>query len=184
MADLSKIPIVDIELPDAPGIWPLGPGWWFLIVAIALIAYVFYKSKHLSKIVPVISRPKGPSARKEAIKKMNRLTTDDGVAEITELLRQAALSYYPREQVAGLTEADWLVFLDDGLPEEHKNFVNLIDYWMTANYSAAEVDKSIFEVCRSQALIWLEHALPPAKKSRPKQDSNPQEKRSKGVDND
>ena len=34
--DPTEIPIRDLHLPDAIGWWPLAPGWWLVIVLIAV----------------------------------------------------------------------------------------------------------------------------------------------------
>lgn len=166
MDTITQLPLAGIQLQDPPGFWPLAIGWWLIIFSlIALLVLWLVFVRKVSFKLSLSPARKSPSARKEAIKKLNRMTAKDGVGEITELLRQAAMTYYPREKVAGLVEDQWLRFLDLGLPTEHRNFINLADYWMTANYSGTGVDEKVFTVCQSQALLWLEHALPPNKHS-------------------
>ena len=43
----------DIQLPIEPGLWPLAPGWWLLMLAIiasiALVVYFYFKRKNSLK---------------------------------------------------------------------------------------------------------------------------------------
>ncbi|MFA0521970.1 DUF4381 domain-containing protein, partial [Vibrio sp. 10N.222.55.E8] len=88
-------------------------GWWAVIItAIALIALVFFIVKR---------RQKKQQAKNEALayfqpKKNNRSQkSSPSPSEAQDIIRQAALSYFPREKVAGLAGDDWLKFLDSQL---------------------------------------------------------------------
>lgn len=104
----------DIHLPPEPGVWPPAPGWWLLGVVVltgfcwlgwrglqALQRYLLYR--RVAKQLKIIC------ARFEESGSEQQLT-----AEISRLLRRAALREQPRQNVAGLTGSAWLDFLDSG----------------------------------------------------------------------
>ncbi len=113
--DPELIPLRDLQLPDMVGWWPLAPGWWFLIVlASAGGLYLSYKQ---------FLKWRWNAARRLALSELARLRqsyeqgTDALILakELSELLRRSMLAYAPRGEVAGLTGARWLEWLDRGL---------------------------------------------------------------------
>lgn len=103
----------DIHLPPPPRLWPPAPGWWvFSIVAIAAVVF----GVRFALAAWRRGRP-----RRAAVRAMAELRSryesgeapDVLTAELATLLRRAAMNRHPRAQVAGLTNRDWLEFLDD-----------------------------------------------------------------------
>lgn len=144
--------LADLHLPAIPDPWPLAWGWWasaLLIIALFTLLYIV-----LNHIKTQRGLKKG---KKQAL---NQLKHTQSVSEINTLLRQAALTYFPRDQVAGLSGYQWMAFLDHQLAEQHQGFVSLNDAWTQALY-ASETEEDIRDACRHQAEIWLKHALPP-----------------------
>lgn len=115
--DPTQIPLRDLHLPEPVGWWPLAPGWWVLI-AIALfglgylarLAWLRWRSNRLRRIalreLSVLARDYEQGAELVALSK-----------RLSELLRRAMLAYAPRREVAGLTGAAWLGWLDRGLDD-------------------------------------------------------------------
>lgn len=111
----SSIPLRDVHLPDAIGIWPLAPGWWVLIAVTLVLAGVglryLWQSYRLG------------ASRRVALRALGRLHADYKhhgnpvafAAEVSELLRRAMLAYSRRAEVAGLTGQAWLDWLDKDL---------------------------------------------------------------------
>lgn len=107
----------DIHLPPAVDWWPPAPGWWLLLtlaiaIVFALIAWLLrYRKKN--------------RYRRLALKQLQLLRgqwqqqRDDRslMQAINQLLKQTALAAYPRERVAALNGAEWLLFLDSGLKQ-------------------------------------------------------------------
>lgn len=102
----------DIHAPPPPGLWPPAPGWWLLgLVLLGLI--VWLGIRHLQR-----QRRRRPIH--QALTELQAWTEraagreDDPqtAAELSELLKRAALVHYPRTEVAGLTGEAWLEFLD------------------------------------------------------------------------
>ncbi|MBV1915190.1 MAG: DUF4381 domain-containing protein [Pseudomonadales bacterium] len=102
----------DIHLPDAPGLWPLAPGWWILIVLlIALVSAAIYL---------VISYRRKNRYRKLATRQAEiiftqfRLTDDKTKASkqyielALSLLKQVSLHRFPDDPVAALSASQCL----------------------------------------------------------------------------
>lgn len=115
--DPQQIPLRDLHLPDPTGWWPLAPGWWFLIaLALAGLGYLLRNAW-------LDWRRNAP--RRLALRELARLRGEyeRGVdivtfaRELSELLRRAMLACAPRAEVAGLTGARWLEWLDRGLDD-------------------------------------------------------------------
>jgi hypothetical protein len=107
----------DIHIPAAVSWWPPAPGWWLLlIVAVAsLAAALFWLRNYRRK----------NRYRRLALQHLQTLRgqwqqqrDDNALTQaINRLLKQTALAAYPRQRVAALTGADWLLFLDSGLKQ-------------------------------------------------------------------
>ncbi|CZF84686.1 DUF4381 domain-containing protein [Grimontia marina] len=143
------LPLADIHLQQAPGIWPLAWGWWLVIAAvfIALLLVVYWLRMRNYRL----------AARKEALAALNEVRS---VSDINALLKRAALSYYPREQVAGLTGERWLVFLDNQLPLPEQGFVAESELWQKGTFSNVPCGESDLVRAKSLATRWLKTAIP------------------------
>ena len=115
--DPEQIPLRDLHLPEAIAWWPLAPGWW-VVIALMLLALGYLARIWLGK-------RRRSAARRHALKQLARLMADfeqhgDVVAfssAMSELLRRTMLAYAPRKEVAGLTGAEWLAWLDRDLDQ-------------------------------------------------------------------
>ena len=115
--DPAQIPLRDLHLPDAIGWWPLAPGWWGVIV-IAAVALAWLLRNFLH------TRARG-AARRHALRQFEKLTVEYAQhnnavlygTQLSELLRRTMLAYAPRKEVAGLTGAAWLEWLDRDMQE-------------------------------------------------------------------
>ena len=102
----------DIHLPNSIGWWPPAPGWWFIMLVVALfMAWISWRSW----LWWWAMKPK-----RQALKILDQLETQskgnvpagDICAQVSQLLRRVALTYYPTNQVAGLKNDDWIIFLN------------------------------------------------------------------------
>jgi hypothetical protein len=113
--DPEQLPLRDLHLPEAVGLWPPAPGWWFLMaLAAGGVVYILYKQ---------FLKWRFNAARRVALSELRRIRQEyeagaDALIlakELSELLRRSMLAYAPRGQVAGLTGDRWLEWLDQGL---------------------------------------------------------------------
>ncbi len=100
----------DIHLPQAISWWPPAPGYGLLLlilVAAVLMALFFYRTRQARHL------------RKQALSQLTHLqrihrehlNVSITAAQISLLLKQVALQYYPRSHVAALQGEAWLDFL-------------------------------------------------------------------------
>lgn len=145
----SLLPLDPIMLPSPPSWLPLTWAWWVSIAAgimtlLAIWGFIRWKKKRLAP-------------KKAALRILKQGSTPSSAIE---LVRQSALCYFPREEIAQLTGKEWYLFLDEQLSTPL--FADNYDKWQHALYSKQHNDES-------QALIehcahWIEHALPPKKR--------------------
>lgn len=145
----STLPLNPLHLPEAPSWLPLSWGWWAIIASVllcALLALFFMRWKK-RRLAP----------KKTALR---MLTNDNKPSEAIELVRQAALCYFPREEIAQLTGKEWYQFLD--AQTENRHFSDNFDVWQQALYSKQPVAESelLIDHCRD----WIENALPPKRR--------------------
>ncbi|MBE8577679.1 DUF4381 domain-containing protein [Vibrio sp. OPT18] len=143
--------------PNAPTWWPLAWGWWAVIItAITLISLVFFIVKR---------RKNNQKAKQEALSYFSNSQSQDGLSpsKAQDIVRQAALSYFPREKIAGLSGDDWLTFLDAQLAKPL--FVAKHPQWQQALYQDAALMNDDQKKAQQQLVndceTWLRKALPP-----------------------
>lgn len=113
--DPEQIPLRDLHLPEAIGWWPLAYGWWIL-VGFAVLGILFLLRR-------AFLRWRANRPRRISLRELQRVHGEfqrgmDATAlskQLSQLLRRAMLAYAPRDEVAGLTGASWLEWLDQGL---------------------------------------------------------------------
>ncbi|MEZ8369290.1 DUF4381 domain-containing protein [Vibrio splendidus] len=143
--------------PSAPSWWPLAWGWWAVIVtAIALIALVFFIVKRGQK---------NQYAKNEALAcfRDSQPSNTLSPSAAQDIVRQAALSYFPRDKVAGLSGDDWLAFLDAQLAKPL--FAAKQSQWQQALYQdtalMSDEQKKAQQQLVNDCETWLRKALPP-----------------------
>lgn len=109
----------DIHLPTPIGWWPPAPGWWLLAALIIFGA--------LALCIGLTRRARQRRYRKFALAQLRTLYAnwqqqrdDIAFAQATNrLLKQTALAAFPATNVAALSGADWLDWLDRQLRKPH-----------------------------------------------------------------
>ena len=101
----------DVVPPPAPHWWPPAPGWWVALLVAAIVAALAIRH----------ARPRWRRWRMrrrwlaalEAIARRHQAGALETAtaAEVSQLLRRAALERFPQSGAAGLVGADWLSFL-------------------------------------------------------------------------
>ncbi len=108
----NSLKLRDIHLPGDPSFWPLAPGWWLLLILVLLIgAWLVFKLLH---------RMRQKKHQQQILNEYTQLETkllnnpnNEAIANINIFLRRLAISKYPRSDIASLTGANWLQFLDE-----------------------------------------------------------------------
>lgn len=104
-ADLSHL--ADIVVPAPISWWPPAPGWWIVGAALLAVLAVLARQLYL--------RHRRNAYRRAAIAELSAIGSvadGAGLTAISSILKRTALVAYPRGDVASLTGADWLTFLD------------------------------------------------------------------------
>ncbi|WP_425599997.1 DUF4381 domain-containing protein [Lysobacter antibioticus] len=145
----APLPLRDIHQPDAPSLWPLAPGWWMLIAAVALVALLVYvwqrrRQRRRRDIARVFDQALEAAATPAA-----------EVAAMSELLRRAARRH--DRQADRLQGEQWLEFLDRG--SKRSDFVDgpgrlLLDGGYRREADAAQV-AALRELARQRFLRWM-----------------------------
>lgn len=163
---MEPLPLRDIHLPAPISWWPPAIGWWLLAVAL-IVGTVL--------AVWLIRRWRRATPTKLALRELDYLAQDAGLdpaeklRRLSILLRRTALSFYPREQVAGLTGEAWLLWLDSafGAPR----FSEGPGRWLAeAPYRptpAADIEP-LLDLCRD----WIK-ALAKSQRRAPSTDARP-----------
>lgn len=120
MMDPAELPLRDIHMPEPVSWWPPAAGWW-LLAALAILSVLtvwLVRRWWLRRRWYPRRRAKHALAR---LRNGYALHRDDSrlIRELSACLRRTALTVAPRSEVAGLTGAAWLAWLDrfhDGQP--------------------------------------------------------------------
>ncbi len=109
--EAATLPLRDIHLPEPVSWWPPAPGWWGLLAlgCLLLVAALLIRRWRNRRYL-----------RRLALQELQRIEQQyrqhrepvELARAISVLLRRTAISHYPRHDIAGLTDANWLAFLD------------------------------------------------------------------------
>ncbi|KLN65136.1 MULTISPECIES: DUF4381 domain-containing protein [Vibrio] len=145
----SPLPLNPMHLPEPPAWLPLAWGWWALIGGLLTLALTTWLIIRWNK--------KRLAPKKTALRLLAR---NQRPSEAIELVRQAALCYFPREEIAQLTGKEWYVFLDSQLstPRFSANY----NSWQQALYSKQPISNA--EELIKDCSDWVNQALPPKKR--------------------
>lgn len=109
-ASQTALQLRDIHLPAEPGWWPPAPGWW--VVATLSLALLVWLGRIALRHYRLHRQRQRILAMLDALTQPGGEVSPAAIAEISMLLRRLALARFPRQQVAALTGAEWLRFLD------------------------------------------------------------------------
>ena len=148
----TPLPLADIHLQSAPNFWPLPWGWWLVILitlSVVIAGSIWLYRRHQQRL-----------ALREAKRQLKHI---DNLSALNTLLKRAALSYFPRETVAGLTGQAWLAFLDAQLPEKRRGFLAYEASWQKNMFANTPLAPHELTELKHLAQQWLQFALPPKK---------------------
>ncbi len=141
-----------LQLPELPSWLPLSWGWWASFAAVILVLTTL--------TLLVRAKQKQLAPKRTALRMLSPDLEQQTPSNAIELVRQAALCYYPREQVSHLTGADWYSFLDSQL--DTPLFMKNEESWQQALYQKQKVDNA--EDLVADCYQWVSNALPPRKR--------------------
>ncbi|MCA0934322.1 DUF4381 domain-containing protein [Vibrio alginolyticus] len=151
--DNQSLNLEPLVLPNQPDWFPLAWGWWavlagIIIAVLGLALFFKWRTKRLR-------------AKKTALKLLTHSVPPHTPSSAMEILRQAALSYFPRTEIAPLTGSTWYEFLDSHTNETR--FTDKQQQWQATLYqkSPQEHHQDLIDDC----VFWVSHALPPKKKA-------------------
>ena len=145
----------DIHLPAEIGNWPPACGWWLLLLlfAVALIfsikALILFRRRRLAK--------------RQALQYLAQLapSQSDWPVQLNHLLKRLVITYFPQADVAALHLHSWSDFLASHLPlQSQAEFSEQMQILQRYIYRPKGVAPD-FELARSHAERWIEHAIPP-----------------------
>jgi uncharacterized protein DUF4381 len=102
----------DVHPPAEPGWWPPAPGWWLVLLAALALAVIATRYA-----MPRIRRWR---MRRRLLKELDAIAlrhragsdATTVAADVSQLLRIAALERFPERQAARLHGRDWIAFLE------------------------------------------------------------------------
>jgi hypothetical protein len=147
---MSELELLDILLPKNLEHGPLAIGWWLLIglVLILLTGAALWAYKAIQR----------RAAKRQALAELSQLKTENATAaQLNQLLKRAALAYYPRERVAALSDTTWFEFLDEQ-SQGRTDFCADLFVWQQSLYAAPQPANLAMFACAER---WLKLALPP-----------------------
>ena len=108
-----------LRVPADIGWWPLAPGWWILIgcavLLLAVLAYRWHKHRQRN------------AYRRTALRQLETImdTTEHSIwlGQINALLKSVAVHAFPRRDIAALSGARWLEFLNNSCGKSSKQIV-------------------------------------------------------------
>ena len=111
------------------------------------------------RLASALSKKRHLAAKKTAQRLM---ASHQKPADAIELVRQAALCYFPREEIAQLTGKEWYEFLDSQLNQPV--FIANYELWQQALYSKHPIQET--HTLLQDCSLWIDQALPPKRKRR------------------
>lgn len=142
-----------LHLPPLPSWWPLAWGWWSsaAVVLVIILLVLFLVRRKRRRLAP----------KQTALRLLGQSAEYQKPSAAMELLRQAVLCYFPREEIAHLTGHEWYSFLDEQLNQPL--FVPNLLLWQQALYQKTPLEhpEQLVNDCQQ----WINQALPPQKRS-------------------
>lgn len=101
----------DIHLPDAVSWWPPAIGWWILLVIV--ISIIIFLPRLYRRVTYIPLNKIALQSFENIIASYNNSNNPvELITATSKLLRQVAMSYHPREEVACLTGEEWIDLLN------------------------------------------------------------------------
>jgi hypothetical protein len=148
-----ELPIAEIHLPAQVSMWPPAYGWWIVLLLILITLFAVFKL--------VQKWRKNRVQRNFALDELNAVDLEHYAAwqQINEIMKRAAMVYYPRAQVAALTGEKWKTFLLEGLGKKGSaKTAEFDDNWLNFAYTP-KVNQQQVQSYHQFAQVWLKQGL-------------------------
>ncbi len=110
----------DIHLPDAISWWPPAIGWWILL-ALIILAFIFIPKLYRRMAYTPLKKVANNTFQNIVDKYNESNNNSNFVNETSQFLRQTAMSYCGREEIAQLTGDQWVQALNNITEQDHFN---------------------------------------------------------------
>lgn len=140
----------DIQTPVEIGLWPIAYGYWILIIialmsSIAIFVYLSKRRKH-------------NAAKRAALIELAELDLQAThyIANVSAVLKRAAMSYCERNLVASLSGSTWHKWLSQQVKQPPTELCELL----SLSYQQQPLTESQAIALKQCAEQWLKNALP------------------------
>lgn len=134
-------------------VWPLAWGWWVLgaivIVALSLTIFFWIRQRRFSL------------AQRQAITEIKQISDSDNAwpSQMNQVLKRAALAYYPAHSLSGLYGQRWTQFMVSRVKTRHQpEMARALNQLQDMLYQPAKPDPALFKTCQQASLNWLKKA--------------------------
>lgn len=157
--DSQQLQLQDIVIAPAAQWWPLAPGWYVLVGTLSVL--IIYS------IWTTVRAVKRRRARREALRQLTALQQQPhgSINDITLLLKQAALAYFPHACINNTDNAAWWAFVGNQLSTgQQRRHQALLEALQQASYQPVTAQQQWLTAYYEFADLWLRQALPPSRK--------------------
>ncbi|MGF1701955.1 DUF4381 domain-containing protein [Photobacterium makurazakiensis] len=145
MDNTQLLNLAPIDIPAEPSWWPLPLSAWILIgIAVCIVVIV---------LAVAVWRHVREQIKRKALYQLSELAEQQDLPSLDNLLRRIALTYFPRNEVAGLTGEAWLKWLDAQLVTPQ--FLPLSSQWSAALYRGDSLDNCQWHSCITASQEWI-----------------------------
>lgn len=101
----------DIHLPEPIETFPYAPGWWILLaILLIIVGYFIYRQIKYRRAIRLLKPAKLEIEQLRALS--SDLINSQAIVKLSALIKRVCLIYFPTSQVAALSGAQWLEFLN------------------------------------------------------------------------
>jgi len=142
--------------PEKVAFWPPAPAW-FLLAGLILLALLLFLLRWIRRRIRNRYRRLALSQLNEILESAGNQVLQSDVQALNRLLKETALSTYPREQVAPLFGKEWLEFLDKyctktKLSDQHGD---LLDSTIYVNNEEVNIPVDQWNSLIAEVEIWI-----------------------------
>lgn len=150
------LPLKDIHLPDAPGFWPLAPGWWILLLLVIIVLVtVFYFGKtylHQRRQKKLLSHRLLTEFKQIQLAYKTHKNQHQLACDMSAFLRRIALHELKATDSVSLSGEEWLVglsYLSDVDLSAHRQALTEAPYNPNVQFDVLALVNAVEQLCRN-----------------------------------